>query len=215
MDLSLYLVTDARQASERGRDVVETVVEAVAGGVSAVQVREKDAAARHVLHLVVALAERLPSRVALFVNDRTDVFLAARSLGAAVAGVQVGQDDLPVADVRRLVGPEARIGLSVATRAQLSAAASSPARVDYVGIGTVRPTRSKPDAPPALGVEGVVRLAASSALPAVAIGGVTADDLPQLRVGGLAGAAVASSVCAAPDPRAAARALRGVWDEVA
>ncbi|QZY52448.1 thiamine phosphate synthase [Leucobacter tenebrionis] len=213
LDLSVYLVTDSAQAARSGRDIVDVVLEAVAGGVTTVQVREKHADTRRVLQLVEALADRLPPRVALFVNDRVDVFLAARAHGARVTGVHVGQSDLPVEDVRALIGAEPVIGLTANTPGDLSATVSSAARVGYVGIGTVRDTVSKADAPPPLGVSGVIALASECALPAVAIGGVTPDDLPALRAGGVAGAAVVSWVCASADPRASARALAAAWEE--
>ncbi|WP_234426738.1 thiamine phosphate synthase [Streptomyces niger] len=210
-DLSVYLVTDAAQAAACGRDVPGTVAAAVAGGVTAVQVREKDGDARDFLATVVRLAAVLPERVALFVNDRVDVFLAARAAGARVTGVHVGQSDLPVAAVRGLVGPDAVIGLSAATEEELRAAAKEPARVDYVGIGALHATRTKADAPPELGVEGFGRLALPTPLPAVAIGGVTVPDMPLLRAAGAAGGAIVSGICAASDPRAAARAYAEAW----
>ncbi|WP_205529187.1 thiamine phosphate synthase [Microbacterium halotolerans] len=214
-DLSIYLVTDSSQTARSGRRIVDVVLEAVAGGVTAVQVREKHADARPVLQLVDALADRLPERVALFVNDRIDVFLAARSrdTGGRVTGVHVGQQDLRVEDVRKLIGPRPAIGVTANTRADLHAAAASPARVDYVGIGTVRETRSKPDAPPPRGVSGVADLARTCPLPAVAIGGIVPADLPALREGGLAGAAVVSQICGSADPRASAQELASAWKE--
>lgn len=205
VDLSLYLVTDARAAAAAGRDVLETVRLAVAGGVTAVQVRAKDADARDVLELVTAIGHSVPDRVAVIVNDRVDVFLAARAQYPAVAGVHVGQRDLPVERVRELVGPDAIIGLTAATERELRDAASSPARVDYVGIGVVRATATKPDAPAPLGIAEIVRRAAGCALPAVAIGGIVAEDVRLLREGGLAGIAVASAIGAAPDPTQEAR----------
>ncbi|MGJ9422570.1 bifunctional hydroxymethylpyrimidine kinase/phosphomethylpyrimidine kinase [Aeromicrobium sp. CF3.5] len=211
MDLSIYLVTDAAQVERGGRDLVDVVVEAVAGGVTAVQVREKHADVHDVVRLVEALSRRLPAHVALFVNDRVDVFLAARARGARVTGVHVGQQDLPVEEVRALVGPDAVIGLTANTPEDLAAAETSPAGVGYVGIGIVRQTGSKFDAPPTLGVKGVAALARSCALPAVAIGGIVPDDLRALRSGGLAGAAVVSWVCASPDPRTAAAELARAW----
>lgn len=205
VDLSLYLVTDARAAATAGRDVLETVRLAVAGGVTAVQVRSKDADARDFLALVTAIAHSVPDRVAVIVNDRVDVFLAARAQCSAVVGVHVGQRDLPVDRVRELVGPDAVIGLTAATELELQDAASSPARVDYVGIGVVRATATKPDAPAPLGIAEIIRRAARCALPAVAIGGIVAEDARPLREGGLAGIAVASAIGGAPDPTRAAR----------
>jgi len=211
IDLSVYLVTDARQSATAGRALVDTVQEAVAGGVTTVQLRAKEAAAGDVLQLAEEIARRVPDRTALLVNDRVDVYLAARARGVRVAGVHVGQRDLPAATVRDLVGPDAVVGVSASTPEQVAAARSDAVRADYVGIGAVHPTSSKPDAPPVLGVAAAGRLAAASALPAVAIGGVTPDDLPALRAAGFAGAAVVSWICAAPDARAAAAELARAW----
>jgi thiamine-phosphate pyrophosphorylase len=214
IDLSLYLVTDTTQARVAGHDIVDVVRRAVAGGVSAVQVREKDAPARAFLDTVLRIADELPDTVALIVNDRVDVFLAARAAGRRVSGVHVGQSDLPVGAVRDLVGGDAVIGLSASTDEQLRSAATDPAAVDYVGIGALHTTRTKLDAPPALGLAEFTRLVAVSALPAVAIGGVGVADLAALRASGAAGAAVVSAICGAADPEAAARELRAAWGAV-
>ncbi|MGY0488686.1 thiamine phosphate synthase [Streptomyces sp. WG-D5] len=211
VDLSVYLVTDPDQCAARGRSVAETVERAVAGGVTAVQVREKRAGGREFLRTVLDVAEVLPDHVALIVNDRVDVFLAARASGARVTGVHVGQSDLPAHVVRQLIGEEAVLGLSAATGAELRAAAADPARVDHVGIGALHATRTKADAPAPLGRDGFAGLVPLSPLPAVAIGGVTPGDLPHLRAAGAAGAAVVSGICAADDPRAAAHTYAAAW----
>lgn len=210
-DLSIYLVTDPASAASRGRRVVDVVAAAAAGGVTAVQVREKESGAAEFLSTVLDVAAVLPEHVSLFVNDRIDVFLAARARGARVTGVHVGQTDLPPGLVRELVGPDAVIGLSAATTDELRDAEADPGRVDYVGIGVLRATRTKADAPPPLGLAGFTRLAAATHLPAVAIGGVTLDDVGPLRAAGAAGAAVSSGICAAADPGAAARELAAAW----
>ncbi|MFZ3555019.1 thiamine phosphate synthase [Streptomyces sp. BH055] len=211
VDLSVYLVTDPDQCAARGRTVAETVAQAVAGGVTAVQIREKHASGRDFLHTVLDVAEILPDHVALIVNDRVDVFLAARASGARVTGVHVGQSDLPAASVRQLVGEDAVLGLSAATASELHAAATSAARVDHVGIGALHATATKADAPEPLGHDGFAALVALSPLPAVAIGGVSPDDLPHLRAAGAAGGAIVSGICAAEDPRAAARSYADAW----
>ncbi|MEE1806682.1 thiamine phosphate synthase [Streptomyces sp. BE133] len=211
VDLSVYLVTDAARCAARGRSVAETVARAVAGGVTAVQIREKHAAGREFLRTVLEVAAILPERVALIINDRVDVFLADRAAGARVTGVHVGQSDLPPAAVRELIGEHAVLGLSAATPDELRAAARDPARVHHIGIGALHATRTKADAPAALGHDGFARLARLSDLPAVAIGGVTPADLPRLRDAGAAGAAAVSGICAAEDPRAAARAYARAW----
>jgi thiamine-phosphate pyrophosphorylase len=211
VDLSVYLVTDSALAAAHGADLVDVVEAAIAGGVTAVQVREKHATSRAFLDLVVRLARAVPPSVALLVNDRVDVFLAARAMGSRVAGVHLGQSDLPVAVVRELVGPEAVIGLSAATNAELLAAAAEPAGIDYVGIGALHATPTKLDAPEPLGLPEFARLAALTDLPAVAIGGVGRTDMPLLRAAGAAGGAVVSAVFAAPDPGEAARELAEAW----
>lgn len=210
-DLSLYLVTDAGTAAAAGHDIVDVVRQATANGVTAVQLREKESSARQFLDTVLRVSDVLPEGVVLLVNDRVDVYLAARAAGARVAGVHVGQSDLPVRAVRALVGDEAIVGLSASTPEQL-AAASGTGVVDYVGIGALHATTTKRDAPPPLGHEDFARLVAASALPAIAIGGITAADLARLRRAGAAGAAVVSAICAAPDPGRAAGVLRGAWD---
>jgi thiamine-phosphate diphosphorylase len=211
VDLSVYLVTDPDMARARDRPVHDTVAAAVAGGVTTVQVRDKQATTTAFLTTVSAVAEVLPAGVALIINDRVDVFLAARAAGIRVTGIHVGQTDLPIATVRELVGKEGIIGLSAATTQEIAAAAADPDRVDYLGIGALHPTATKTDAPPSLGHDGFARLVAASKLPAVAIGGVAVADMPRLRRSGAAGAAVVSGICDAADPEAAARAYADAW----
>ena len=211
LDLSLYLVTDTSIAQAAGHTVPEVVAAGVTGGVTTVQVRAKDAPAADFLTLVGEVAAVLPAHVTLVVNDRVDVFLAARDLGWKVDGVHVGQDDLPVERVRRLLGDEAVLGLSASTAEQLRAAGDSPARVDYVGIGALHGTPTKPDAPEPLGIDRMLALAAGSPVPAVAIGGVRVEDAEALRGSDLSGIAVVSGICGATDPAAAAAAYVSAW----
>jgi len=211
-DLSTYLVTDSAQARAAGHNIVDLVREAVAGGVTMVQLREKDLPAREFLDLVLHVSTAVAQAVPVLVNDRVDVYLAAREMGARVAGVHVGQSDLPMKAVRALVGPHAIVGLSAATESQLLESSARSAGIDYVGIGALHPTTSKKDAPAALGHARMAELVAVSTLPTVAIGGIGAADLPQLRGAGADGAAVVSAICGATDPREAARALAEAWD---
>ncbi|GAA1746647.1 thiamine phosphate synthase [Aeromicrobium alkaliterrae] len=210
-DLSLYLVTDSAVAAAAGHALPDVVAAAVAGGVTAVQVREKNASRAQLLDVIGSVAEVLPAGVPLIVNDDVMAFLDARAAGLAVAGVHVGQDDDPASDVRAAIGPDAVLGLSAATPAEL--AAVDPAVVDHVGIGAMRGTPTKPDAPEALGLAGLRERAALSPVPAVAIGGVTVADARALGRAGLAGIAVVSGICGAPDPEAAARAYASAWQE--
>jgi thiamine-phosphate pyrophosphorylase len=207
---TLYLVTDTELS--RPRPVADVVRAAVAGGVTAVQVRDKTASRRELLALTRAVQAALADRpdVAVVVNDAVDVALLAG------AGVHVGQDDLPPAEVRRLLGPGAPLGLSVTSAADLDAAlALPPGTVDLVGIGPVWATPTKPDAAPGLGLEGTRALASAArtaGLVAVAIGGIDAARAAAVAATGVDGICVVSAVCAAADPTAAARELRAQID---
>jgi thiamine-phosphate pyrophosphorylase len=208
--LPLYLVTDTALCSPRS--VPDVVASAVEGGATCVQVRDKHAGGRDLLELLVAVAAAVGGRVPVLVDDRVDVFLAARARGARVDGVHIGQSDLPAALVRAMVGPGAVVGLSAATPEQFRAAACLPAgTVDYLGVGAVHATATKPDHPAPLGIDGFAALMASAPLPCVAIGGITAVDAQPLRRAGAAGIAVVSALCAAADPRQAARGLLEAW----
>lgn len=208
--LATYLVTDA--AASGGRGVLEVVRRAVDGGATAVQLREKTGTARELFELTMRAAEVVAGRALLLVDDRVDVFLAARSAGAVVHGVHVGQSDLPVDAVRRIVGDAAIVGLTANTAAHLDAVAALPAgTVDYLGVGVIRPTLTKPDHPAPLGIDGFTAIAAATDLPCVAIGWVSLADFADLRAAGAAGLAVVSAICAADDPAAAARGFRDAW----
>lgn len=206
----IYLVTDTALCGPRG--VVDTVRAAVAGGVETIQVREKDAPAADFYALVLAVAEAAGDRATVLVDDRVDIYLAARAAGARVHGVHVGQTDLPAELVRTLVGPDAVVGLTANTPGHLEAlAALPPGTVDYLGAGVIRPTRTKPDHPEPLGVAGFADFAARTPLPVVAIGGIVREDLGALRAAGATGAAVVSAICGAADPRQAAAELVRAW----
>ncbi|WP_047689268.1 thiamine phosphate synthase [Kocuria sp. ZOR0020] len=208
-DLLLYLVTDTELSAPRS--VAEVVEAAVAGGVTMVQVRSKTMGGRDLLDLTCQVAQRVGHRVPVLVDDRVDVYLAARNRGEAVAGVHVGQSDPPVRDVRAICGPEAVVGLSVATPEEFVTLDQLPAGiVDYAGIGAVHATQTKPDHPEPLGVEGFARARSLCSVPAVAIGGVKVQDATPLMEAGADGLAVVSGICAADDPQQAARAYREV-----
>jgi thiamine-phosphate pyrophosphorylase len=203
-DLSTYLVTDTDLCGERG--VPDTVAAAVEGGVTAVQLRDKDAPARSLCELAIALLRVLEGTgVPLLVNDRVDVALAA-----GAQGVHVGQDDLHVHDARRLAGAGLMVGLSVSTAEELTAANALPAgTVDYLGVGPVFSTPTKTDTTDALGLDGLADLCRRTRVPCVAIGGINAANASDVRGCGVDGVAVVSAICAAPDPAAAASALGG------
>ena len=209
-DLSLYLVTDAELCGDR--DVVETVRLAVDGGARIVQLRDKEASDAETVEQLVALSHVIDGRALLVVNDRLDAALAARARGARVDGVHLGQGDASVLRAREALGPDALIGLTANTAAHLEAVrALPPGTVDYLGVGVIRPTTTKPEHPEPLGIAGFGAFAASSALPCVAIGGVGIDDTEALHDAGAAGLAVVSALCAADDPAVTAQEFRRRW----
>ncbi|MGM7668088.1 bifunctional hydroxymethylpyrimidine kinase/phosphomethylpyrimidine kinase [Microbacterium sp. A93] len=210
VDLSIYLVTDPELCGSRG--VVETVRRAVAGGVRIVQLRDKMAADADIVEQLVELSHVIDGRALLLVNDRLDAALAARERGARVDGVHLGQGDVSVLHAREMLGVDAIIGLTANTPEHLEAVRALPAgTIDHLGVGVIRPTSTKPDHPPALGIDGFRAFAAASPLPCVAIGGVGLDDVAALRAAGAAGVALVSALCAAEDPRAAAQVFRRRW----
>jgi thiamine-phosphate pyrophosphorylase len=143
--------------------------------------------------------------VPFIVNDRIDVALA---IGAD--GVHVGQDDMPAALARALIGGGMILGVSAGSVEEGRRALAEGA--DYVGASPVFSTPTKPDAPTPLGLEGLRRLAAALPIPVVAIGGIDARNAPDMLQGGAAGVAVVSAIVAAEDVEGAARALRAALD---
>jgi len=220
-DLSLHLVTDHRVPFARLRDLVD---EAVTAGVSVVQLRDKVASGAELFARTLDLADVIAGRCTFVVDDRLDIVLAARErLGATVGfpagraridGIHLGQSDLPVDAARALLGPDALIGWTANTPSHLTAAEALPAgTVDYLGVGVIRATSTKPDHPRPLGIEGFGELAASTPLPCVAIGGIGLDDVTALRRAGAAGVAVVSLVSEADDPGEVVRHLRAAWED--
>jgi thiamine-phosphate pyrophosphorylase len=187
--------------TSHSRPVAEVVEEAVSGGCTMVQVREKAASARAFYRLAVEmrkLAKRL--HVPLIVNDRLDIALA---VGAD--GVHLGQQDMPVEAARRLFGGGV-VGISAGTAAQAVLAEEGGA--DYIGAGAVFPTSSKDDAGTAIGLERLREICAAVKIPVIAIGGIHAENAPAVMRCGASGVAVISAILSKPDAREAARELR-------
>lgn len=203
-DLGVYLVTN--RAALLGRDLLAIVGQAVAGGATMVQLREKEVATREFVELARAVAGVLrPLRVPLIINDRVDVALAA-----GADGVHVGQDDMHPADVRALLGPQAIIGLSVTGEDETRAARGMP--VDYLGAGPVFATATKKDAGAPQGLDGLAAMLALAEVPVVGIGAIKEDNALAVMKTGAAGVAVVSAVCSASDPAQAAANLRRIVD---
>lgn len=197
--LAVMLVTDPDMAGDRAIEAI--VAAAVRGGVTSVQLREKAIDTRRFVERARSLSVALAGvGVPLYVNDRVDVALAA-----GITHVHVGQSDMRPADVRRLMGDEAVIGLSI-TRAE-DLVEEDLAHVDYIGVGPVYPTGTKADASPALGLDGLSAIWAATRLPIVAIGGIDASRAQGVIEAGADGVAVVSAIMAEQDPEAAARAV--------
>ncbi|MCQ5128737.1 thiamine phosphate synthase [Butyricicoccus faecihominis] len=199
-DPTLYLITDSTYHT--ADSLLATVDEALAGGATLVQLREKDAGGRAYL----ALAERVKAvtdryGVPLIIDDRADVALACDA-----AGVHVGAEDLPVEAVRRLLGPDKIVG---ATAKTIEAAVSAYAQgADYLGTGAVYPTTTHVTTK-ITPVETLNAICRAVPIPVIAIGGLTADNMGVLANSPIAGVAVVSAVMKAEDPRLAAETLRG------
>ena len=199
-DLSLYLVIGPGDIPARSLN--DVVRDAVRGGVTAVQLRRKEGSTRAFIEDARSLLALLrPIGIPLIINDRVDVALAVNA-----DGVHVGQDDMDVEDARRLLGPECLIGVSVTTLVQARHADGTSA--DYLGIGPVFTTATKPDAAPALGLAATAEICRGTRIPSVAIGGINQHNAADVRATGVCGLAVVSAICAAPDPAAAAAAFR-------
>jgi thiamine-phosphate pyrophosphorylase len=189
----LYLICDARSDA--------WLHAALRGGVEIVQLRDKRADDDQLVLVGRRFARVCAEHAALFIlNDRPDL---VSDTGAD--GVHVGQDDTPVAAARAIVGAQRLVGLSTHSPAQVEAAAA--AGVDYIGVGPVHETPTKPSAA-AVGLELVRHAASHATTPFFAIGGIDARNLPSVRAAGARRVAVVRAVTDATDPERAARALR-------
>lgn len=205
IDWSLYLVTDG--ALHREARLEDAVAAAARGGCTAVQLREKTATSAEFLRRALAVKKVTDGfGIPLIVNDRVDIALAADA-----AGVHVGADDLPVRDVRRIVGPDRIVGASATTLGEAVAAAEAGA--DYLGVGAMFATGTKTDAA-IVSMDVLREIRTAVAIPLVVIGGVNLETLPLFRGTGIDGLAVVSAILARPDAEQAARELRQAWREL-
>ena len=205
-DYSIYLVTD--DGCLQGRALIDCVREALEGGVTLVQYRAKTASSAEMYAEALQLKALCDSfKVPLIINDRLDIAMA---VGAA--GVHLGQDDLPCAAARKLLGEDYIIGVSAHNPAEAKAALQSGA--DYLGCGAVFGTATKADVQK-LGTDGLAAICKAKGLPVVGIGGVTADNYREVRAAGADGAAIVSGILAQPDIRATVEAIARVSQEFA
>lgn len=203
--LKVYLVTD--RPSAMGRNIVSVVQQAVAGGVTMVQLREKSLDTREFVEMAMRLKESLKGKdVPLIINDRLDVALAC-----GADGVHIGQSDMPYGIARQLLGRESVIGLSVENGAQLAEA--NGLDVDYVAASPVFATPTKTDTAAPWGLEGLRTFVRDSVHPVVAIGGMNASTAPAVFEVGADGIAVVSAIISAASPFDAAKELKSLSDK--
>ncbi|MEC6830495.1 thiamine phosphate synthase [Photobacterium toruni] len=197
----LYLVTDDQQSLTTLEHVVR---EAVAGGVTMVQIREKHGDVRAFIeraqtvkailqHAYMTTGRHIP----LIINDRVDVALAVDA-----DGVHLGQTDMPVTIVRQLLGKDKLLGLSIETEQQLIDCANLP--IDYIGLSAIFATTTKTNLITHWGLNGLQRAAAMCPFPIVAIGGINHSNLTEVMAAGADGVAIVSAISHADDPRQAA-----------
>ena len=205
LDTTLYLVTDSTGLSEAA--FLEKVEQALQGGVTFLQLREKERSTREYIHLarkVHALARRY--QVPLVVDDRVDVALAAET-----DGVHVGQSDMPVELARNLLGPDKIVGATAKTVPQALEALEQGA--DYLGVGAIYPTTTKV-VTVITSTETLGEICKAVPIPVNAIGGLNRDNLGVLKGIPIAGICVVSAIMKSADPRAAAAGLRQAFDEL-
>lgn len=202
LEVLLYLVTDS---TNRNIDSFCRIVEqALQGGVTLVQLREKTATSREFYQRALRIKEVTDRfQVPLIINDRLDIALAVNA-----AGLHIGQEDLPVAVARRLLGPDKILGATAATVAD--ALAAQAAGADYLGSGAVYPTGTKPGKA-ILPLPVLAQIKQALRIPVVAIGGITADNIGPVRDAGVDGVAVVSAIMDSADPAAAAKTLKTIW----
>ena len=202
LDLSLYLVTDKSDDVEK---FLKTIEEAIKGGVSVVQIREKTADTLDFYNLALKVKEITEKHdVPLIINDRVDVALAVDA-----EGVHVGQSDMPCDVTRALVGPDKIVGVSAATIEEARKAESDGA--DYIGTGAVFPTATKDDAPK-ITKKDLKEIVESINIPVVAIGGITLNNAHELNDTGIAGLSVVSAIMSSENPKKSSEELLKIFN---
>jgi thiamine-phosphate pyrophosphorylase len=198
-DFKLYVIIDGKTA--KGRDLVTVTREAIAGGADVIQLREKELPAGRILELARAIRKAIRTEEAVFlINDRPDIALAA-----GADGVHLGQDDIPPEAARAIMGRDKIIGVS--THCLEQARAAEEKGVDYIGVGPVFSTPTKPGYK-SVGLELIRSVKDAVKLPFVAIGGIEGNNILQVIAAGAARVAVVRAVCGADDVQAAARTLK-------
>ena len=202
IDYSVYLVTDRRNKTDE--EFFYFIEEAIKGGTTVVQLREKTASTKEFYELALKVKE-ITSRydVPLLINDRIDIALAVDS-----EGVHIGQDDMPADIAREIIGEDKILGVSASTVEEAKKAEKDSA--DYIGSGAVFPTATKDDAD-SVSKEELKEIVDSIDIPVVAIGGITVENANTLKGSGIAGFSVVSAIMSAEDPKVASKKLKEIY----
>ena len=202
LDLSLYLVTDKSDDVEK---FLNTIEEAIKGGTTVVQIREKTAETLDFYNLALKVKEITTKyNVPLIINDRVDVALAIDA-----DGVHVGQSDMPCDVTRRLIGEDKILGVSAATIDEAQKAQKDGA--DYIGTGAVFPTQTKDDAPK-ITKDDLKEIVKSIDIPVVAIGGISLENAHELKDTGIAGLSVVSAIMSSDNPKKSSEKLLEIFN---
>ena len=202
IDYSVYLVTDRRNKTDE--EFLNIIEEAIKGGTTIVQLREKTASTKEFYDLALKVKE-ITSRydVPLLINDRINIALAVDS-----EGVHIGQDDMPAGIAREIIGEDKILGVSASTVEEAKKAEIDSA--DYIGSGAVFPTATKDDAD-SVSEEELKEIVDSIDIPVVAIGGITIENAHTLKASGIAGFSVVSAIMSAEDPKEASEKLKEIY----
>lgn len=197
-DYTLYLITDRGLLGNKDLDA--TVEQAILGGVNIVQLREKDVSSLEFYNIAKSLKKVTDKHnIPLLINDRLDIALAVDA-----AGLHLGQDDLPCALVRKILGPDKILGISANTVSHALKAQEDGA--DYLGVGAVYPTSSK-EVDKTIGAEGLREIKKAVDIPVVAIGGISLDNVAELKATNIEGISVISAILAKEDVKKASEEL--------
>lgn len=203
IDYSLYLITD--RSILKGKDIFTAVEEALEGGVTLLQLREKDISSLDFYNLAIKLKELAKAyNVPLIINDRLDIALAVDA-----DGLHIGQEDLPLKIARKLLGPSKILGYSVANVEEAIYGEQNGA--DYLGVGPVYPTGSKDDAGMPIGLENLKKIKESVAIPMVGIGGIGLANIAEVKTTGIEGVSLISAILGSANIKEVTGNLINIW----
>ncbi|MDR1447441.1 MAG: thiamine phosphate synthase [Candidatus Ancillula sp.] len=226
LDLKLYLIIGRENVpSKTVEEVLQIIKDAVLGGVTTIQLRDKNARDDELLNIIPLILDTIRgfshgNHVGFLINDRVDIVLEARKAGFLVDGVHLGPNDMNPVEARKLLGEDSVIGVSAGRTTLVELVNQLPyGTVDYIGAGPVHETSSKPDAGVydgtriIQGVQGIAKVTELANNPVIAGGGVTPEDIEQLMNAGVCGVFVINYICKALSPLKAAQNLRQALDK--